>query len=103
MRVLAFAHSGAGSLSWVADADYNFVALFSNSVTATSFLSGDPEFTSTAGLPTVSLDRVFALRGATANSMPIVSVPILMGKTLTHTAGAASTVLVYLEPMASAE
>jgi len=98
MRAVAFVHAGAGSLSWTADADYNFVNLINNSA-ASSFLSVDPEMTSTANLPTVSVDRVLMFLGSSASRVmnANVKIPIRAGRTLTHTAGAGVSAIAYLE------
>ncbi len=100
MRVLAFAHSGANSLSWTADADYNFITAINNSGASTSFISLDPEITSANNLPSVSVDRVLFIQGATAtrwSSGGNVKVPIVKGRVITETTSAALTSLIYLE------
>jgi hypothetical protein len=100
MRVLAFGHTGAGSLSWTADADYNFVGSINNSGGSNSFISLDPEMTGTGNLPPVSVDRVLFIQGASTtrwSSCGPVKIPIAKGRTVISTVSAGMTLLVYLE------
>jgi hypothetical protein len=111
MIALSFAFSASQSATWVADQDYFLVGV-SNSQAVGAYVGANATISVTeAILPTAKYQEndVYFAGAAAAAATPMVqlktqmNIPILAGSTLFVGAAGATRIIVYLEPVNSAE
>jgi hypothetical protein len=103
--VKTFAFSGAGTLSWQADADYELVALGAQFVTAGAILVTTDATLTVAGVTAAiqMFSEILSYIGGGANggnNRSGLSVPVPSGTTLFVRASSSSVINLYLEPSA---
>ena len=105
-KVITFSFSGATRLTWVADGDYELVALQTTSTAIQVLVSTDPTL-ATASLTapssnSITFDVLAYAIGTTGKAMISgMRAPIAEGSTLVVLSGGAVTAILYLDPVVS--
>jgi len=99
--LFVFGFSSGGTLSWVADQDYDFINAYSNATSSLGLISTDPSLTAanitTPSSPNKVIENVLWFSGTAAKSNPNVKIPVPKGTTLFVLAGGALSIAMILE------